>query len=97
VTVRLRRPSFQRNAGTFSTAAAMVLAGSPIASASPWSLPDRVGGLKCLYLVTRSLALTGAGRTRWTMRWKAAINAFAITFGDRFRHRNPLTNRRKHR
>ena len=22
------------------------------------------------------------GRTRWTMRWKPAINAFAITFGD---------------
>ena len=21
---------------------------------------------------------------RWTMRWKPALNAFAITFGDRF-------------
>jgi len=27
---------------------------------------------------------TGTGRTRWTMRWKPALNAFAITFGDRF-------------
>lgn len=35
-------------------------------------------------LVTRSLDPTGTGRTRWTMRWKAALNAFAITFGDRF-------------
>ena len=23
-------------------------------------------------------------RARWTMRWKPALNAFAITFGDRF-------------
>ncbi|PND54062.1 IS256 family transposase, partial [Mycobacterium sp. ENV421] len=40
--------------------------------------------LKCLYLVTRSLDPTGAGRARWTMRWKPALNAFAITFADRF-------------
>ena len=26
----------------------------------------------------------GTGRTRWAMRWKPALNAFAITFGDRF-------------
>ncbi|WP_369751386.1 IS256 family transposase [Micromonospora sp. ATCC 39149] len=37
-----------------------------------------------LYLVTRSLDPTGTGRTRWTMRWKPALNAFAITFSDRF-------------
>jgi len=36
------------------------------------------------YLVTRSLDLTGIGRTRWAQRWKPALNAFAITFGDRF-------------
>jgi transposase-like protein len=41
-------------------------------------------GLKCLYLVTRSLDPTGRGRTRWTMRWKPALNAFAITFADRW-------------
>jgi putative transposase len=40
--------------------------------------------LECLYLVTRSLDPTGTGRTRWTMRWKPALNAFAITFSDRF-------------
>jgi putative transposase len=34
--------------------------------------------------VTRSLDPTGTGRARWTMRWKPALNAFAITFADRF-------------
>jgi putative transposase len=46
--------------------------------------PSEQAALKCLYLVTRSLDPTGAGRTRWTMRWKPALNAFAITFADRF-------------
>ncbi|MEV0726217.1 IS256 family transposase [Micromonospora purpureochromogenes] len=46
--------------------------------------PNEQAALKCLYLVTRSLGPTGAGRTRWTMRWKPALNAFAITFSDRF-------------
>jgi putative transposase len=46
--------------------------------------PNEQAALKCLYLVTRSLDPTGTGRTRWTMRWKPALNAFAITFGDRF-------------
>jgi hypothetical protein len=48
---------------------------------------ERLGGvfaLKCLYLVTRSLDPTGQGKTRWAMRWKPALNAFAITFADRF-------------
>jgi transposase-like protein len=40
--------------------------------------------LKFLYLVTRSLDPTGTGRTRWAMRSKPALKAFAITFGDRF-------------
>jgi putative transposase len=31
-----------------------------------------------------SLDPTGRGRQRWTNRWKAALNAFDITFGDRF-------------
>src|SRR5512142_412860 len=31
--------------------------------------PSEQAALKCLYLVTRSLDPTGAGRTRWTMRW----------------------------
>src|SRR3954471_11713816 len=46
--------------------------------------PTEQAALKCLYLVTRSLDPTGTGRTRWTMRWKSALNAFAITFDDRF-------------
>jgi putative transposase len=46
--------------------------------------PTEQAAMKCLYLVTRSLDPTGAGRTRWTMRWKPVINAFAITFGDRW-------------
>jgi transposase-like protein len=46
--------------------------------------PSEQAALKCLYLVTRSLDPTGAGRARWTMRWKPAVNAFAITFADRW-------------
>jgi putative transposase len=46
--------------------------------------PTEQAALKCLYLVTRSLDPTGTGRTRWTIRWKPALNAFAITFSDRF-------------
>ena len=46
--------------------------------------PNEQAALKCLYLVTRSLDPTGRGRARWTMRWKPALNAFAITFADRF-------------
>ncbi len=46
--------------------------------------PNEQSAMKCLYLVTRSLDPTGQGRARWMMRWKPALNAFAITFGDRF-------------
>ncbi len=46
--------------------------------------PTEQAALKCLYLVTRSLDPTGTGKTKWAMRWKPALNAFAITFGDRF-------------
>ncbi|WP_448074033.1 IS256 family transposase [Georgenia yuyongxinii] len=46
--------------------------------------PTEQAALKCLYLVTRSLDPTGQGRARWTMRWKPALNAFAITFADRW-------------
>ena len=47
--------------------------------------PTEQAALKCLYLVTRSLDPTGTGRTRWTMRWKPVIDAFAITFSPEFR------------
>lgn len=46
--------------------------------------PTEQAALKCLYLVTRSLDPTGRGGARWAMRWKPALNAFAITFADRF-------------
>jgi putative transposase len=45
--------------------------------------PTEQSALKCLYLVTRSLDPTGKGRARWAMRWKPALNAFAITFEGR--------------
>ena len=45
--------------------------------------PTEQAALKCLYLLTRSLDPTGRGRARWTMRWKPALNAFAITFEGR--------------
>ncbi len=47
-------------------------------------LRTEAAALKCLYLVTRSLDPTGVGRTRWAMRSEPALNAFAITFADRF-------------
>ena len=46
--------------------------------------PSEQAAMKCLYLVTRSLDPTGRGRQRWTQRWKPALNAFSITFADRF-------------
>jgi putative transposase len=36
-----------------------------------------------LYLVTRGMDPKGTGQARWTMRWKPALNAFAVTFADR--------------
>ena len=46
--------------------------------------PSEQAAMKCLYLVTRSLDPTGRGRQRWAVRWKPALNAFSITFADRF-------------
>ena len=45
--------------------------------------PSEQAALKCLYLVTRSLDPTGRGRARCAIRWKPALNAFAITFENR--------------
>ena len=50
--------------------------------------PTEAAALKCLYLVTRALDPTGGGRARWMMRWKAPLNAFAITFAGRFEPTN---------
>ena len=46
--------------------------------------PSEQAALKCLHLLTRSLDPTGAGRARLAVRWKPALNAFSITFGERF-------------
>lgn len=45
--------------------------------------PSEQAAMKCLYLVTRSLDPKGTGQTRWAVRWKPALNAFAVTFADR--------------
>ncbi len=45
--------------------------------------PTEQAALKCLYLATRALDPTGRGRARWAIRWKPALNAFAITFEGR--------------
>ena len=50
--------------------------------------PNDAAALKCLYLVTRALDPTGRGRARWVIRWKAALNAFAITFEGRINPSN---------
>jgi len=45
--------------------------------------PNEQAALKHLYLVIVSLDPTGRGRQRWSNRWKAALNAFDITFDGR--------------
>ncbi len=42
--------------------------------------PTEQAALQTPYLVARSLDPKGTGQTRWTMRWKPALNAFAVTF-----------------
>ncbi|MEV5881051.1 IS256 family transposase [Streptomyces sp. NPDC052101] len=45
--------------------------------------PTEQAALKCVYLAVMSLDPTGAGRKRWTMRWKGAMNAFDLAFDGR--------------
>lgn len=45
--------------------------------------PTEQAALKTLYLVTRGLDPKGTGQARWAVRWKPALNAFAVTFADR--------------
>lgn len=45
--------------------------------------PSEQAALKTRYLVVRSLDPKGTGQARWGMRWKPALNAFAVTFADR--------------
>jgi transposase-like protein len=45
--------------------------------------PTEAAALKCVYLAIMSLDPTGKGQQRWSNRWKAALNAFEITFDGR--------------
>jgi len=45
--------------------------------------PSEQAAIKCLYLTLRSLDPTGRGRQRWAVRWKPALNAFALMFEGR--------------
>lgn len=45
--------------------------------------PNEQAALKCVYMAITSLDPTGKGQTRWTLRWKTALNAFDITFDGR--------------
>jgi transposase-like protein len=45
--------------------------------------PNDQAALKCVYMAVMSLDPTGTGRKRWTIRWKAALQAFDIAFDGR--------------
>lgn len=45
--------------------------------------PNEQAALKCVYLAIMALDPTGTGQKRWVTRWKAALNAFDITFEGR--------------
>ncbi|MCP2279551.1 transposase [Nocardia amikacinitolerans] len=45
--------------------------------------PNEQAALKCVYLAVMALDPTGDGQKRWVTRWKAALNAFDITFEGR--------------
>ncbi|MDH6626446.1 hypothetical protein M2271_004263 [Streptomyces sp. LBL] len=47
--------------------------------------PYEAAAMKCVYMALMSLDPTGKGRKRWTMRWKAPLNAFQIAFEGRLR------------
>ena len=45
--------------------------------------PTEQAALRCVYLAVMSLDPKGTGSKRWAMRWKAALQAFDITFDGR--------------
>ena len=45
--------------------------------------PNEQAAMKVLYLTVMGLDPTGKGRRRWSNRWKAALNAFEMTFDGR--------------
>ena len=55
----------------------------PAGGQGPRPLPDRAGRYQVPLPGDQSLDPTGTGRQRWTNRWKAALNAFDITFDGR--------------
>jgi transposase-like protein len=59
------------------------------------NFPTEQAALKCLYLVTCGLDPNGTGQQRWTMRWKPALNAFAVTFANRIPRRRTSRNQRQ--
>ena len=74
------------------------LSGCASPSAGCSYFPTVQAAMKCL-LVTRSLDPKGTtGRTQWALRWKPALNIFAITFADRVpAEDNWFVNRHLHR
>jgi transposase-like protein len=54
--------------------------------------PNEAAALKCIYMALMSLDPTGKGRKRWTMRWKAPLNAFQIAFQIAFEGRLTPSN-----
>lgn len=50
---------------------------------APRALPQRTSRPEVRLLAPMSLDPTGKGRRRWTMRWKAPLNAFEIAFEGR--------------
>jgi putative transposase len=44
---------------------------------------NEAAALKCIYMALMILDPTAKGRKRWTMRWKAPLNAFQIAFEGR--------------
>jgi putative transposase len=45
--------------------------------------PNEQAAMKVLYLTVIGLDPTGKGQKRWSNRWKAALNAFEMTFDGR--------------
>jgi putative transposase len=52
-------------------------------SALAATFPNETAALKCVFMALMSLDPTGKGRKRWTMWWKAPLNAFQIAFEGR--------------
>jgi hypothetical protein len=49
----------------------------------------RTATVSSLYLALMGLDPTGRGRGRWVIRWKAALNAFDITFDGQWARNGP--------